>query len=473
MRGLVWFREDLRTEDNTALYHAAKQCEEGLIGVYVLDSGMWENHHTAACRVEFILRGLAILQKDLQQLNIPCLILSTPNTAEIPTLLFDLMKKTNCHALYFNRQYEINEARRDAAVEKYLQKNDLSTFTFDDQVLLAPGQVKTQQGEDFKVFTPYKRAWYQAFLQTQIKILPKPKKQAALTITTQTPPVQIAGFQSKIHPDVWPAGQQIAKKRLTHFIDDHLRHYDKERDFPALDHTSKLSPYLATGMISIRQCFLTALIENNNEFDSGNKGITTWLGELIWREFYKHLLVAAPHVSMGKPYKKSTSNIPWRFNEKQWQAWQQGQTGYPFIDAAMRQLNTTGWMHNRLRMVVAMFLTKNLFFDWHLGEKYFMQHLIDGDLAANNGGWQWSASTGTDAAPYFRIFNPIRQSERFDPDGIFIKKYCPELKDCDKKSIHEPFAKTPLIAAASGYPQPIIDLNEHRTAVLSAFKKFT
>jgi deoxyribodipyrimidine photo-lyase len=275
---------------------------------------------------------------------------------------------------------------------------------------------------------------------------------------------------SHIDSSLWPAGQHISKKRLRHFIDDHLFHYNQERDFPNLHGTSQLSPYLATGMISPRQCFLAALDANQNELDTGNKGAVVWMGELIWREFYKHILVAAPRVSKHKAYKEETDTIWWDHDEKLMLAWQQGQTGYPLIDAAMRQLKTTGWMHNRLRMVVAMFFTKNLFFDWRLGEKYFMSQLIDGDLAANNGGWQWSASTGTDSAPYFRIFNPLRQSERFDPEGKFILQYCPELQDFDKKSIHEPYKIMPLIAAQSQYPRPIIDLKKNRDKVLAAFK---
>jgi deoxyribodipyrimidine photo-lyase len=234
-----------------------------------------------------------------------------------------------------------------------------------------------------------------------------------------------------------------------------------------------LSPYLAAGMISPRQCFLSALDANDNELDTGNQGAITWLSELIWREFYKHILVSAPRVSMHKAYQCNTDKIRWDFDNKQLLAWQQGQTGYPIIDAAMRQLNTMGWMHNRMRMVVAMFLTKNLFFDWRLGEKYFISHLIDGDLSSNNGGWQWSASTGTDSAPYFRIFNPIQQSLRFDPEGKYILQYCPELTGFTSKSIHDPHASAPLIATQQGYPHPIIPLRSKREKVLAAYKKLS
>jgi deoxyribodipyrimidine photo-lyase len=375
--------------------------------------------------------------------------------------------------LYFNRQYEVNESQRDQRVTAALQKQQIAVHSYDDQVILPPGSVLSQQGQPLRIFTPYKRAWYRVFSERTIKQLPAPKAQTPLALSLQPAaiPAKLTAFQSTVDPARWPAGQGAASKRLRQFVSHHLFQYDKERDFPALDGTSQLSPYLAAGMISPRQCFLAALEANQMELDTGNAGAVVWMSELIWREFYKHLLVAAPRVSKHKAYLEVTDNIVWDNNEKQLQAWQQGQTGYPLIDAAMRQLNTLGWMHNRLRMVVAMFLTKNLFFDWRLGEKYFMSQLIDGDLAANNGGWQWSASTGTDAAPYFRIFNPIRQSERFDPEGKFILQYCPELAGFNGKSIHEPYESLPLLAAAANYPRPIIGLNDKRSRVLAAYKK--
>jgi len=287
-----------------------------------------------------------------------------------------------------------------------------------------------------------------------------------LGIKSSTIPEKISGFSSDINPRLWPAGEKQADQRLDKFITEKLFDYDKQRDFPAITGTSRLSPYLAAGMISARQCFQAALIENKQQLDSGNKGALTWMSELIWREFYKTILMAAPRVSMNRPYKISADKIKWDFNQKQFDAWKEGRTGYPLIDAAMRQLKQTGWMHNRLRMIVAMFLVKNLFFDWRLGETYFMSQLIDGDLAANNGGWQWCASTGTDAAPYFRIFNPITQSKRFDPEGTFIRQYCPELSLLDNKVIHEPYRKPIFL----NYPKPIIELNTKRSKVLAAYK---
>ncbi|MES2219236.1 MAG: deoxyribodipyrimidine photo-lyase [Pseudomonadota bacterium] len=473
MRGIVWFREDLRTIDNKALHHAAKQCDDGVIAIYLLDPAMWKKHDVAACKVNFLLRGLAKLKENLAKLTIHFIVVKIDEGANIPELIRGLLTDCKAQALFFNRQYEYDELSRDQAVQQLLAKNALESFAFDDKVILAPGTIKNLQGQDYQIFTAYKQAWLKHFREQTIKPYPTPKAQKFIEIALKSYPIpeKLPGFETTIDPDLWPIGQEAALRRLHRFVDNSLFQYHEIRDFPAQDGTSKLSPYLAAGMISPRQCFLSALEVNNNEMDSGNQGATTWLTELIWREFYQHILIAAPRVSKHQAYQQNTDKIRWDFNKNQLQAWQEGQTGYPIIDAAMRQLNTTGWMHNRLRMVVAMFLTKNLFFDWRLGEKYFISHLIDGDLAANNGGWQWSASTGTDSAPYFRIFNPVRQSERFDPEGKFILQYCPELKGFDKKSIHDPHTSLPLIAELQGYPYPIVALRSKREKVIAAYKK--
>ena len=226
------------------------------------------------------------------------------------------------------------------------------------------------------------------------------------------------------------------------------------------------------GAISIRQCFYKAFLLNNEEFSTGNPDILCWMSELIWREFYKHILFAFPRLSKGQAFQEKTHQIKWLHNSNFINAWKEGKTGIPIVDAAMRQLNAIGWMHNRLRMIVAMFFSKNLFQDWRIGETFFMEKLIDGDLAANNGGWQWCASTGVDAAPYFRIFNPISQSQRFDKEGFFIKQYVPELVQMDAKNIHIPSNKTQhSLFDKLDYPPPIVDLNTSRKKAIEAFKK--
>jgi deoxyribodipyrimidine photo-lyase len=460
----MWFREDLRLQDNTALYHAMQKCKEGVIAVYFIDAGLWQKHHVAASRVDFLLRGLLSLKNALDQLNIPLLVRHISHTEFIPKELYKIINIVKANAVFFNHQHEVNELRRDQAVSGYLTAKKIKHFSFDDQMILTPGVLLTQQGDYFKIFTPYKKAWHSYFLQQEgVKILPALKKQAVLNISSDPIPASIPGFMSTINPAIWPASEKEAHQRLKHFINDKLFLYAAQRDFPALDGTSRLSPYLAAGMISPRICFINALQANNNELDTGNDGAVTWMNELIWRDFYKDILIAVPRVSMNKAFKSETEALSWRYNIEQLEAWKEGKTGFPIIDAAMRQLKSMGWMHNRLRMIVAMFFAKNLFFDWRIGEAYFMSQLIDGDLSANNGGWQWSASTGTDAAPYFRIFNPIRQSERFDPQGDFIRQYCPELKDLNKKDIHNP-------AKRIHYPAPIVNLEISRKQAIAAFK---
>ena len=283
-------------------------------------------------------------------------------------------------------------------------------------------------------------------------------------------PTCIAGFETALAQSLWPAGEDHAQARLQTFIEKKIKHYAAHRDFPALDGTSTLSPYLAAGIISPRQCLKAAMDVNGQRLESGDESVLSWINELIWREFYKHILMGFPRVSMNKAFKMSTENIRWDNDEALFAAWCEGRTGYPLVDAAMRQLKQIGWMHNRLRMVTAMFLVKDLLIDWRWGEKFFMQHLIDGDLAANNGGWQWAASTGTDAAPYFRVFNPVSQSQKYDPAGEFIRRYCPELRDCDNKTLHAPYALSGQYSLLFNYPRPIIDHAAARQRVLHVFK---
>ncbi|MFT3741508.1 MAG: deoxyribodipyrimidine photo-lyase [Gammaproteobacteria bacterium] len=458
MRGVIWFREDLRTSDNPALYHATQKCRDGLLAVYLIDTAFWNKHDIAACRVEFLLRGLIALQTELEALNIPLHVIQLHKNQTAEKVLLHCIESIQAEKLFFNRQYEIDECRRDQVVEQYLAAHRISCHSYHDQVILPPNAVKTQQNSYFKIFTPFKKTWLKV-LETHeaaLHLLPKPKPQPIITIETTSIPATIKGFTSETPSQLWPAGEIHAQQQLTQFIQTQLKHYDKNRDFPSVEGTSKLSPYLTAGMISAKQCFKSALQYQSNE------GAQTWMSELIWREFYKHLLAKVPRLSMNKPYQLKTLRLPWQDDEQALQAWQQGQTGVPIIDAAMRQLNTIGWMHNRLRMIVAMFLARNLMLDWRLGEKYFMQHLIDGDLAANNGGWQWCAGTGADVAPYFRVFNPIRQSLRFDPEGQFIRHYCPELKNLDNRAIHAPWE--------AGFPAPMIDLGFSRSRFIAAFK---
>ena len=268
--------------------------------------------------------------------------------------------------------------------------------------------------------------------------------------------------------EMWPAGEAVGRRALEEFVGRRIGAYKSMRDIPSEVGTSMLSHHLAVGSVSARQCVAAACEANGGRLHRGSEGIDGWIEEIVWREFYKHLLVGYPRLSKGRAFKEETERIEWSDDEGHFDAWCEGRTGYPIVDAAQRQLLDVGWMHNRLRMISAMFLTKHLLTDWRKGERWFMRHLIDGDLASNNGGWQWSASTGTDAQPYFRVFNPTTQSERFDPDGAFIRRYVPELADVEGKAIHEP-TRAGLFEKLD-YPEPIVEHKKARARAIEVFK---
>lgn len=461
---IIWFRNDLRVYDNPALFRAAED-QQGVLAVYFICEEMLTNHVVAPVRVDFIRRHLLQLRSDLLELNIPLLVVHVKKTVEIAPHLQTLIKQHHIQELFLNAEYPLDEFNRDKKVSEILRAQGVIVKRFHDRVIIPPGMIRNGKGEPYKVFTAFKNNWIQQArvlpLQPLKKPLLQPAHKYAALIDEQVNQL-FSGIAQQDLSSLWPAGEKEASKRLKYFIKHHIHDYQTARDFPQLEATSQLSPYLAIGTISPRQCLVAALQANHGEWDSGSSGVTTWVGELIWREFYQHLVVDFPAVCKFNAMQKHTEAFPWRHDANLFQAWCDGKTGIPIVDAAMLQLKETGWMHNRLRMVVAMFLTKNLQIDWRMGEHYFMTQLIDGDFAANNGGWQWSASTGTDAAPYFRIFNPVNQSQRFDPEGAFIKRYLPVLASLSVKAIHSP----PPIP---GYPLPIVDLSLSRKETIALF----
>jgi deoxyribodipyrimidine photo-lyase len=469
MRQLIWLRSDLRLHDNTAL--SAAMAAGPTLAVYLTSPEQWREHDDAACKVDFWLRNLAALHTQLTALNVPLLVRQAPHWRDAPQVLEALCREQAIDCVWVNEEYGINEQARDRAVQQHLRQQGVNLRTCLDQLFFAPGSVLTQAGNYFQVYSQFRKACYRNLHTAIPPLVPTPQAQAALPVASDALPLAVDGFATPAPAlrELWPAGEDAALRRLADFAEERMAWYQERRDFPAVDGTSQLSPYLAAGVISPRQCLHAALRINQGEFDSGNPGAVCWVNELLWREFYKHILVGYPRVSRHRAFRLETEAVPWRDAPKDLEAWQQGRTGIPIVDAAMRQLLATGWMHNRLRMVVAMFFTKNLLLDWRLGERFFMQHLIDGDLAANNGGWQWSASTGTDAAPYFRIFNPISQSQKFDPDGHFIRTWVPELAGLNKRDIHDPSAMGGLFGMAE-YPRPIVDLARSRERALQVFK---
>ncbi len=469
MRTLMWFRSDLRVQDNTALHHACKAADDGIVGVFAICGKQWGEHDWGSMKVDFVLRNVRALSDALAKLSIPLRIIMADTFTQLPKKLLDLAHRHACDAVYFNVEHEVNELRRDEEVRALFEKNNFSVHAFGDQTIADVSELRTTSDGFYTVFTPFKRRWCQVLKEGGApEPLPKPRKQAGVGISPDEVPQALAGFKGHRRPDLWPEGETAAQKRLTAFISKRIGDYDNDRDLPGINGTSVLSPYLAAGVLSPRQCLHAALDVNKGRLDSGKKGVTTWISELIWREFYRHILIGFPRVCMGRPFKLETDALPWRDDDDLFDAWCEGRTGYPIIDAGMRQLRQTGWMHNRVRMIVAMFLTKDLFIDWRMGERYFMQHLVDGDFASNNGGWQWSASTGTDAVPYFRVFNPLSQSKRYDADAMYIHRFVPELADVPAEVLHRPREKW---GVEVDYPAPIVDHAKARQMVLDAFGK--
>ncbi len=458
-KALCWIRRDLRLSDHAALSAACTRTEAMAI-VFVFDtkilSALQDKNDR---RITFIKHSLEELDATLRERG-SCLIVRFGDPAkEIPALA----KELGATIVFTNRDYEAAAIQRDQSVQKELQKFSCSFESFKDQVVFEKKELLTGGGTPFKVFTPYKNAWLK-----QLKI--EHYLEYKTPLKNLLPRSEIEKFSSSwnwknlgfLENSLWlKAGEKAAVKRLQKFQKKSLREYKIGRDFPAItDGTSGLSTHLRFGTISIREA-LRMVLEHKGI------GTETWISELIWRDFYQMILHEFPHVNT-QAFKAEYNGIQWPGQEKHFQAWCEGNTGFPIVDAAMRHFNATGWIHNRLRMIVASFLVKDLLIDWKWGEKYFARHLLDFDFAANNGGWQWCASTGCDAQPYFRIFNPTSQSEKFDPKGDYIREYCPELKSLSTKEIH-----SPLVGRLFGvkYPQPIVEHAQQRTKALALFQK--
>jgi len=425
---VFWFRRDLRLEDNAGLYHALKS-ESLVLPVFIFDREILDKlEDRDDARVTFIFETIIQLDKQLHQYGSSLLVLYDKAEAAWHTLL----KKYNITAVYANHDYEPYARERDENVGKLLSKHGVAFNTFKDQVIFEKGEVQKDDGKPYTVYTPYNRKWYQNLTPFYLKAYPSKKyfRNFYTTNALQTPALNDMGFiKSKLDLPVIHYKEMIAE-------------YPEKRDFPAVHGTTHIGLHLRFGTVSIRELARIA-----NEFKE-----KTWLNELIWREFYMMILYHFPHTATHS-FKPDYDRIKWVNDEKQFEAWCNGETGYPLVDAGMRELNTTGYMHNRVRMVVASFLSKDLLIDWRWGERYFAHKLLDYEMASNVGGWQWSAGSGTDAAPYFRIFSPDAQLKKFDPDLKYIKKWVPEYADFSR------------------YPKPIVDHVYARQRCLKVFKQ--
>lgn len=460
-----WIRRDLRLTDNQALAAALDHATQ-VIPLFILDPALLNSPYSNANRIAFLFDGLRSLDTDLQKQGSRLLV----RQGDPAQVLAQVMQESGATALFAERDHSPYARQRDETIQA-----DLPLTLVDGVAGLPVGSVEKQGGGAYVVYTPYKRAWLQQPLPEKPDIWQPPERIPTPMTLTGAPIPQEPRLADSVP---FPAGEAEAVRRLKAFAigpNAPIYRYDAQRDRPDLNGTSQLSPYLRFGMISPARAIVAARYAIHHAGDKGGReSAQTWLSELIWRDFYINVLHAFPHVR-GQSFREEYDRIQWRQDEAGFQAWCEGRTGYPFVDAAMRQLQQSGWMHNRARMVVASFLVKDLLIDWRWGERWFMQQLVDGDPAANNGGWQWAAGTGTDAAPYFRIFNPVSQSKRFDPDGAYIRHWVPELAGVPDKFIHEPWTLPPSdqrrarCVIGQDYPGPMVDHKAARERTLAAY----
>ncbi len=464
MRRIIhWFRRDLRVHDNTALTEAARRAEE-VVPVFILEDAFRTGPDVGAARLEFLLRSLAELREKLASLGYTLIVRHGRSEEQLPKLA----KEVKADAVFANIRYEPYAQRRDSRVCAALEKERIGFESFKDAVAWHEQEILTQAGKPFTVFTPYSKAWKTRRAPPPRPALPRNKMKTPASARSDALPVTASELGHACSQNIFTAGETAASKALDGFLAKKLFTYATARNLCDVEGTSQLSAHLRAGTIGIRTILAkVAAAKERARTPAERNDCEVFLNELIWREFYLQVLHNFPHVMKGA-FRPAYHALQWSNDQSHFDAWCAGQTGYPIVDAAMRCMNATGWMHNRLRMIVAMFLTKDLLINWQWGERYFMQQLVDGDMAANNGGWQWSAGTGTDAAPYFRIFNPTSQALKCDPNGDFVRRWIPELAGLPGASMHEPWNE-PLLATK--YPSRIVRHEEQREKALAMFKR--
>ncbi len=457
---IVWLRHDLRLADNPALA-AAVASGLPVVPVYILDDATPGVRGPGAASRWWLHHSLAALDADLRRLGSRLVL----RRGAPETILPDLVARCGATAVHWNRLYEIAARERDARIKQALTERGVAATSHKANLLFEPWEVKTGAGDPFKVFTPFWRACRQ--LAPPESPLPPPRRLAApprwpasddldsWRLLPRTPD-WAGGLR-----DSWQPGEAGAHARLRSFVDDALARYRDERDLPAEASTSRLSPHLAFGEVSPRQVWHAATAREPSA------STEKFLAEVGWREFCNNLIFHFGNLA-ERNFRADFDAFPWRAEDTQVEAWRRGRTGYPIVDAGMRELWTTGWMHNRVRMIVASFLTKNLMVDWRVGERWFWNTLVDADSANNPAGWQWVSGSGADAQPYFRIFNPILQGEKFDPDGTYVRRWVPEVAKLPSSAVHKPWTARALVDPA--YPEPVVDHAQARDRALAAFR---
>ncbi len=475
---IAWLRRDLRVNDNAALHHACLAAEQ-VVPLFILDETILRRPDTGAARVAFLLDALRVLDTNLQARGGRLVV----REGKTPDALIQAVQDFGAEAVFHHREYEPFGVARDAKVKDALGANGTALETFKDVALFEAGEIVSHGGHPYTVFSPYKRVWFDKPADAP---LPAP---AQITVPSSAsgiaiPSADILSFQTQ--QTFACGGEAAAQDLLREFLQNKVGDYGAERDLLAHDGTSRLSRHLHLGTLGMRTMVDAVRQVSNKGQDKPNPsreaqaehqtaggGASSFLNEMAWHDFYLQILAEFPHVA-GSAFRPQFDAIKWENNEALFEAWKQGQTGYPIVDAAMRQLNSEAWMHNRGRMIVASFLTKDLLIDWRWGERYFMEQLVDGDQAANNGGWQWAAGTGTDAQPFFRIFNPTLQGEKFDPDGAYVRRWVPELARVPTGQIHASWKLSPAERehlGCAGYPLPIVDHAAQRAKALAMYQK--
>lgn len=477
---LHWFRsKDLRAEDNRALAAASKKAREGaglLVTCFLWSPKDTEWHGTSPARTDFMLESLRLLQDQMHALDIPLVILVAEKRGEKGAKMLDFIKEQDVSHVFANIEYEVDELRRDINVMENLNEG-ASFHLMHDQTVMEPKALKSGSGGPMKVFTPYHKAWLAEVAKDpsllDVVDLPaandkKAKTECKALFNSQIPPLPDAKQFSSAKEQtrmrkLWPAGHQAGMDRLRNFLDTKVQTYKRDRSTPAADGSSRLSPYFASGVISVREALQTALDANNDgdDFGSGDAGIGSWVREVVFREFYRHMLVITPHDSMNLPHNLKFDFVQWEDDEEGWQKWCEGKTGMPFVDAGMRQLREEAYMHNRLRMNTSSYLRTNLLIDYRKGERFFAENLVDWDLSNNTQGWE----------PSYTVFNPVAQAEKCDPQGEYIRKWVPELKDVEGKAVFDPFHRLSKKEFEKlGYPAPHVDFKQSKDRCMQRYK---
>ncbi|KAF9433590.1 hypothetical protein BGZ76_009246 [Entomortierella beljakovae] len=458
---LMWFRNDLRIQDNKALHAASLRAKLGdkrnLICLYIIAESEWTNHNEAPIKIDFWMRNLVSLRKSLEKLSIPLIVKKATSASNISGIVESVVKEMDISHVFWNSEYMVDEIKRDEKVREALERQPgIHVEQYEDQSIVPPREMADKTENGCTSFEAFNRTW-NTLVETKkhyLELLPSPeanhhdaKQLYADHFTSILPISHLHTVDSKER--LYPAGEEIAHERLRGFFDEKVRGYHLTRDRIHEDDVAPLAPYLSSGILSARQCVSAARAANKNKILIGDEGIRTWIKEIVWMEFYRHILVFYPRVCKNHAFIPLMEGIRWSSDDRKFQMWCQGKTGYPIIDAGMRQLNTTGYMHNRVRMLTACFLIKDLLISWQKGEKYFMSQLIDGDFASNNGSWQW-----------------------FDPNGDYIRKWVPELEDLTEKQIHDPYhAMSAKEFGKLAYPKPIVDHSEAKKKFVDEYKR--